>query len=391
MQQKDLYTILQVHRDASPEVIKAAYRSLSAKYHPDRDGSADAARQFAEVQTAYEVLSEPMRRRQYDLNPESARTQPVESVAVLRPDGSSTFLTLAEHQRRGWQEAAGCDLSNQDFSGVSFRNAKLAGAKLDASRFIGCDFRGADLSNCSAKRSQFDNVDFAGAILLKVDFTGSSIRGSKFYSIRSKWKSAFLSGSLRFSDDDNFATKVSQTQTEEGATELEATNMAQCDLTNSRFAAPDDTVTEGKTSSSSLGITKETRVWYKQYFRSCPILGCNLSGASLAGCDLRALSVKNSTFESTNLQAADLRKCDVSGVDLSTANLLDTNLTDCLYSGMTKFPEGFPMPNGSKNSDEVSRLKMVKAQQEASENRLLLMVVIGFSVFFLGSIVVLNY
>ena len=148
-------------------------------------------------------------------------------------------------------------------------------------------------------------------------------------------------------------------------------------------------MTEGKTSSSSLGVTKETKVWFKQYFRSCPILGCNLSGASLAGCDLRALSVKNSTFESTNLQAADLRKCDVAGVDLSTANLLDTNLTGCLYSGMTKFPEGFPMPNGSKNSDEVSRLKIVKEQQEASENRLILMVVIGFSLF-LGSIVVLS-
>ena len=56
MSGKSLYENLQVHPDASPEVIKAAYKSLSTKYHPDRDKSADAARRFAKIQQAFVFL-----------------------------------------------------------------------------------------------------------------------------------------------------------------------------------------------------------------------------------------------------------------------------------------------------------------------------------------------
>ena len=178
MSVKSLYEILQVHPDASPEVIKAAYKSLSTKYHPDRDKSADAARRFAEIQQAFEVLSDPDRRRRYDANPAQGSTATSGSAVVFRVDGTSTFLTLAEHQRRGWKEAAGCDLSNHDFSGISFKDAKLAKARLDSSRFNGSDFRGADLTDCSAKGCQFDKADFAGAKLMKTDFTGSNMRAA---------------------------------------------------------------------------------------------------------------------------------------------------------------------------------------------------------------------
>lgn len=60
------YEILNVRRDASPEVIRAAYKALAQKYHPDRNSSPDAARIMKEVNLAYEVLSDPVRRRQYD-------------------------------------------------------------------------------------------------------------------------------------------------------------------------------------------------------------------------------------------------------------------------------------------------------------------------------------
>ncbi|MFO1000874.1 MAG: DnaJ domain-containing protein [Planctomycetaceae bacterium] len=202
MNNQSLYEILQVRLDASPEVIKAAYKTLTAKYHPDRDSSKEAARAFAEIQRAYEVLSDPVRRRQYDMNPSANRTAAPEPVAVLRTDGSSTFLTLAEHQRRGWQEAAGCDLSSRDFSGVSFQNAKLVGARLDGSRFIGCDFRGADLTNCSAKRCQFDKVDFARAKLVNSDLSNCSIREAKFFGIGKRWESVNVDPRERFTESD---------------------------------------------------------------------------------------------------------------------------------------------------------------------------------------------
>ena len=61
------YDNLQVSRSASPEVIKAAYRSLSAKYHPDRNpGNEQCARIMAILNEAYAVLSDPVRRRQHD-------------------------------------------------------------------------------------------------------------------------------------------------------------------------------------------------------------------------------------------------------------------------------------------------------------------------------------
>jgi len=63
---KDYYEILHVKKDASPEEIKAAYRDLAMKYHPDRNKSPDAEEKFKEINEAYAVLSDPDKRRQYD-------------------------------------------------------------------------------------------------------------------------------------------------------------------------------------------------------------------------------------------------------------------------------------------------------------------------------------
>ena len=61
------YANLKVARDAPIEVIKAAYKSLSLKYHPDQhQGSEKAARIMRIINTSYEVLSDPVSRRQHD-------------------------------------------------------------------------------------------------------------------------------------------------------------------------------------------------------------------------------------------------------------------------------------------------------------------------------------
>jgi curved DNA-binding protein CbpA len=62
----DYYQILQVHREAEPEVIQAAYRKLAAKYHPDINKAPDAAQRTAQINNAYEVLSDPHQRADYD-------------------------------------------------------------------------------------------------------------------------------------------------------------------------------------------------------------------------------------------------------------------------------------------------------------------------------------
>ncbi|SNS33340.1 DnaJ domain-containing protein [Noviherbaspirillum humi] len=61
------YDNLKVARDAPPEVIRAAYKTLSQKYHPDRNpGNAEAIRIIQIINSAYEVLSDPVKRQEHD-------------------------------------------------------------------------------------------------------------------------------------------------------------------------------------------------------------------------------------------------------------------------------------------------------------------------------------
>jgi len=64
---RDYYEVLGVSRDADEADIKKAYRALALKYHPDKNpGDVDAEESFKEVAEAYEVLSDPKKRADYD-------------------------------------------------------------------------------------------------------------------------------------------------------------------------------------------------------------------------------------------------------------------------------------------------------------------------------------
>ena len=76
----DLYKILQVDPEASPEVIQAAHRLLSEIHHPDGNPAAEAGASLAEINRAYEVLSDPQRRAIYD------RRYPRASIGDIVPD-----------------------------------------------------------------------------------------------------------------------------------------------------------------------------------------------------------------------------------------------------------------------------------------------------------------
>ena len=65
--QKDYYDILSVPRNCSQEDIKKAFRKMAFKYHPDRNkGRPEVEAKFKEAAAAYEVLSDPKKRAQYD-------------------------------------------------------------------------------------------------------------------------------------------------------------------------------------------------------------------------------------------------------------------------------------------------------------------------------------
>ena len=60
------YEVLGIQKDASEGAIKKAYRELSFKNHPDRNSSPEASAKMRQINEAYEVLSDPQRRREYD-------------------------------------------------------------------------------------------------------------------------------------------------------------------------------------------------------------------------------------------------------------------------------------------------------------------------------------
>lgn len=100
------YDVLQVERNASPERVRAAYRRLAQKYHPDKmPGNANASRAMAAINAAYEVLSDGHRRAEHDLWIRRAErtSQPAPRVpavpatlwSILHPAASWPWYLLA--------------------------------------------------------------------------------------------------------------------------------------------------------------------------------------------------------------------------------------------------------------------------------------------------------
>lgn len=67
MNYQDYYKILGIKKTDDAATIKKAYRTLSKKYHPDQSSLPGAEEKFKEVNAAYQVLSDPEKKRQYDL------------------------------------------------------------------------------------------------------------------------------------------------------------------------------------------------------------------------------------------------------------------------------------------------------------------------------------
>lgn len=81
---RDPYEVLDISPVASLDEIKSAYRKAARLYHPDKNSSADASARFREVQAAYELLGDEVRRRDYDaLRRRNLIDDPLQEAASL--------------------------------------------------------------------------------------------------------------------------------------------------------------------------------------------------------------------------------------------------------------------------------------------------------------------
>ncbi|WP_062398002.1 DnaJ domain-containing protein [Methanogenium cariaci] len=92
MGKKDYYETLGVGRDASPDDIKKSFRQLARKYHPDlNEGSKEAEEKFKEINEAYQVLSDPQKKAEYDQVGHAAFTPPEDVAGYRTPSYDDLF------------------------------------------------------------------------------------------------------------------------------------------------------------------------------------------------------------------------------------------------------------------------------------------------------------
>lgn len=81
---KDHYIVLGLPGSATMADIKKAYRQLAALHHPDRNASAEAPARFRLVQQAYDVLSDPEKRKAFDNNRQrNLLDSPIETARAI--------------------------------------------------------------------------------------------------------------------------------------------------------------------------------------------------------------------------------------------------------------------------------------------------------------------
>ena len=90
---ENLYNILGVSPTASAEEIKKAYRSLAMRHHPDRNEHPGSESRFNAIKTAYELLSDPKKRTEYN--------QSLNNRIVIDPHDEARSLWHSLYNRCG--------------------------------------------------------------------------------------------------------------------------------------------------------------------------------------------------------------------------------------------------------------------------------------------------
>jgi DnaJ-class molecular chaperone len=133
MERRDAYRILHVIRNADPDVVRAAYRVLARKLHPDgKDAPMDAAaeRRMADLNWAYAQVRDETARRAYERqrmsNPPRTAAEPRSHGAPMADIDDATLATLDFGRYAGWQLR---DVAKRDIDYLVWLRRHASGAR----------------------------------------------------------------------------------------------------------------------------------------------------------------------------------------------------------------------------------------------------------------------
>ncbi len=146
---QDYYTVLAVEKNASEADIKKAYRRLAHQFHPDKNqGNKESEERFKEISEAYEVLSDPQKRKDYDLYGHRMGGQGFEGFRDFGDVFGDIFGDFFGFSRRGGQRPEqGADLRYN--LGITFEEAVFGyETKVKVPRMENC-------LDCNGKGTEF--------------------------------------------------------------------------------------------------------------------------------------------------------------------------------------------------------------------------------------------
>ena len=107
---KNYYDLLQVNKNASPEIIEKAYKVLAKKYHPDLQPETkkkEAENILKEINEAYEILSNPERRKAYDISfaeQENKDSSSFQSEQKTNTETANNDIKISKEDFMLWQQ-----------------------------------------------------------------------------------------------------------------------------------------------------------------------------------------------------------------------------------------------------------------------------------------------
>ena len=312
---EDYYQVLGVEPQAKPDAIQERFRFLAQAFHPDKYSSPKqkqfAEEEFKKINNAYQILSNPRKRADYDLQ----RNRPANHARTNANDvNEKAEETIRQHareeQKRKAEEAARQPIQEEQKIKVektAYRPTQEELNKLMSKRPI--DLR---------------DLDLTGFNLSKADLIGANLNGSELC------------------DADLSDANLSQANL--GGADLSGT------IYNKKTIWPDgfDQKKAGATLKISISEQELGQILHSRmkslrglYLRNASLPGADLSKGNLSKAFLREADLSNANLNGADLWDTTLRDANLSGADLRGTNLGEANLAGAIFDKNTKLPDGF--------------------------------------------------